>query len=574
MDDAREFTLRDYLALFARRRWVVLSAVVVLAGLATVYSLVRPPLYRSTTGVQVNQQTTADVFDAAGQGTGSSIRSLANEAVFVTSFKVSSLVEQQHGEGDAAVTVASSAVADVLEISVVSSDPVRARDVAAAYATTYIDQRRQSKIDDITETNETIQAGLAEIDALLATPGLSNADIAALETRKLALSDVGSNLALIAQLGGGVGADIIRPAEIENTPVSPRTRRNIIIGLLGGTMLGLGLALAVENLDRSIKSPAQLEAVTGGVPNLAVVPTLRDWRNRSTTRLISIEDPNSPTAEAYRTLRAALQFVAVDQSLSVIQLTSANPGEGKTTTSVNLAVALAKAGRRVVLVDADLRKPRIHAFFNLPAEPGLTSIIVGQSDIATACQVVEDNPGVLAVLPSGPLPPGPSELLGSQRSADMFETLRGVADIVIVDSPPVLPVADSLVLSAHVDATLLVANAARARTDDVRRAVELLEQVEANLVGTILNQISSSGGAGYGYGYGYGQNVPARGRFGRRTVADPDRQVRPLEPQSVRSRNQPTQSGRPEEMWSDLGSSPTPRPQGFDDLGHTGTSWG
>lgn len=277
----------------------------------------------------------------------------------------------------------------------------------------------------------------------------------------------------------------------------------MLVGLLLGTILGVSVAFVLETLDTSISGKEDLEAATGTIPNLAVVPALRDWRERTTTRIVTVERPQSPESEAYRTLRAALEFATVDAEARILQVTSANPGEGKTTTAVNLAVTMARNGKRVTLVDADLRKPRLHAFFDLPVEPGLTSVILGQMKASDVGHEVERDAGVLTIMSSGPLPPGPSELLGSERTGRVLRELAENSDILIVDSAPVLPVSDALVLAKKVDATILVANGSRTRVPEISQAVELLSQVDARVIGTVLNQ-AKRGSSGYGYGYGYG----------------------------------------------------------------------
>jgi non-specific protein-tyrosine kinase len=221
-----------------------------------------------------------------------------------------------------------------------------------------------------------------------------------------------------------------------------------------------------------------------------------------------VEAPTSSASEAYRSLRTAIGFIGLDKPLRVIQVTSPSAAEGKTTTIANLAVALANVGKKVVVVDCDLRRPRIHTFFGIPNEVGFTSVLLGEVPLANAAQAVGRRH--LMLLASGQLPPNPSELLSSTRTAQVLATLQAEADVVLVDSPPVLPVTDSAVLSAHVDATLLVIRAGVTTRRQLTRAVEVLEQVAAPLVGTVLNGVTADEGYGYTYNYGYYNSAQAQ----------------------------------------------------------------
>jgi capsular exopolysaccharide synthesis family protein len=234
---------------------------------------------------------------------------------------------------------------------------------------------------------------------------------------------------------------------------------------------------------------------------LTLVPTVDSWRDRAQTELVSQSKPKSPAAEAYRTLRTSVQFVGLERTMQVLQVTSPVAAEGKTTTLANLGVALARAGKRVVMVDWDLRRPRIESFFGVDNSFGFTNVVVGDASLADAVQAVPGEPG-LAVLPSGPTPPNPSELLSTRRAADILRALADAADYVLVDCPPVLPVTDAIIVSGIVDATMLVVTAGSTTKRQTGRAVELLRQIDAPLVGAVLNGVGS-GGRGYGYGYGY-----------------------------------------------------------------------
>ena len=219
-------------------------------------------------------------------------------------------------------------------------------------------------------------------------------------------------------------------------------------------------------------------------------------------QLIVHEQPKSPIAEVYRTLRTNIQYAKVDGELKVLLFTSAGPGEGKSTVAANTAVALAQAGHRVILVDCDLRKPVQHHVFSLNKK-GLTNCLVGESPAAELLQDTE-APN-LRVLTSGPIPPNPAELLGSSRMGQALDALKEIADYIVIDCPPVIAVTDASVLSRRADGVILVLDANQVRPEMAQKAKELLENAQANILGTILNRAEiESEHSYYYYYYGHG----------------------------------------------------------------------
>jgi capsular exopolysaccharide synthesis family protein len=292
-----------------------------------------------------------------------------------------------------------------------------------------------------------------------------------------------------------------RPATVSATPVSPRVPLNIALGLLVGLGLGIGAAVLRDQLNTSVSSVADVERLTGGVP-LGVVPY---DANAAKQPLVDV-DQHSPRAEAFRTLRTNLQFADVDRPPRVIVVTSPLPSEGKSTSACNLALTLALGGARVVLVDGDLRKPTVGKYLGISNAAGLTTVLAGRHELRDV--VVTYGRDTLAVLPSGPTPPNPSELLGSQQMVDLLTTLANHYDIVVIDAPPLLPVTDAAVLAAAADGAVLVVRHSRTRREEAQRAIQALEAVNAKLLGTVLNfapkRKRGGGYDGYGYGYGYG----------------------------------------------------------------------
>lgn len=211
--------------------------------------------------------------------------------------------------------------------------------------------------------------------------------------------------------------------------------------------------------------------------------------------MIALRDPRSPAAEAYRTLRTNIQFSSLDKPIHTLLMTSTAPEEGNTLALANLAVTIAQAEQTVVMVDCDLRRPGLHALFDKPNTEGLTSVILDQSD-APLPLLSTPVPG-LRLLPSGPLPPRPADLLGSQRMEAVIERLKGEADIILFDTPPVTAVTDAAVLSTRLDGVLLVMKAGKTRRDRAREARRMLEKVKANIVGVVLNNARLETAYGY-----------------------------------------------------------------------------
>lgn len=304
--------------------------------------------------------------------------------------------------------------------------------------------------------------------------------------------------------------EIVTDAPLPTAPSAPKKPLILAGGLFLGLALGIGIAFLRERLDDTLRGRADLEDQLG-VPVLAVVPRVPGWKKKGDVKLISIEQPKASVAEAYRTLRTSVLFAAAQRGLKTIMVTSPTAGEGKTTTAANLAVVLADAGKRVILVSADLRKPRIHKFFDLPNDRGLSSALAG--DVKPWEALTDPGREHLRVMPSGPVPAHPAELLQSEQMGELIEELREVADFVILDTAPVLLVADALALAPLVDGILFVVDAESTHRGAVAQSREQLEQVGAPLIGSIFNNFDPAKARGYSsygyygayrYRYGYG----------------------------------------------------------------------
>ncbi|MET0423598.1 MAG: polysaccharide biosynthesis tyrosine autokinase, partial [Actinoplanes sp.] len=283
------------------------------------------------------------------------------------------------------------------------------------------------------------------------------------------------------QKDAAVQVQALEPPRLQSTPISPRPMHNGALAIAVGLILGAALAVVREVTDGSVRSSAQLEALTAA-PVLAVIPADRAARRRSGP---FISDSRSPRTEALRRLRTNVQYADRANPVKTLAVTSAMPGEGRSATACGLAILFAEAGQRVLIVDAELRAPRLAAFLGREGSAGLTTVLLGAASLD---QVLQPWGSGLWLLSSGHRPPNPSELLGSQRMAELLDELRGRFDMVIVDAPPLLPVADGAVLAARVDGALLLVDATRTKERHLVESLGRLRMAGADVLGTVLNR--------------------------------------------------------------------------------------
>lgn len=292
-----------------------------------------------------------------------------------------------------------------------------------------------------------------------------------------------------------VSVSVITPATAPTSPSAPNTRLNLLLGLLVGLALGIGLAIVRSTLDTRIRGEADLRRVSDA-PLLGGIAFDQD---AAKSPLLTQTAPQSPRAESFRQLRTNLQFANVAGQAKTVLITSSLPGEGKSTTATNLAIALAQAGQGVCLVDADLRRPMVSDYLGLDRNAGLTTALIGKADLMDLLQPWgADN---LCVLTSGEIPPNPSELLGSASMNSLIGTLEAHFDIVIIDAPPLLPVTDAAVLSQHVGGVVVVVGTQKLRSQDLQKSLSALDLVGSNVLGVVLNRLPVKGPDAYSYSY-------------------------------------------------------------------------
>jgi non-specific protein-tyrosine kinase len=367
--------------------------------------------------------------------------------------------------------------------------------------------------DNLRSTQQDIQSTQSQIAALVANANrtaVEDQQLQVLQARLVTLRQTYSALLAFSSSSAPNLLSVIEPAVAPTSPSSPKVALYTLLAGVLGFLVMVGLAFARTALDDTIRTPEAVEEVIG-LPTLGQIGRLKGAPSVSDGRLLTaLRTPRSVVAEAFRTLRTNVDFSAVDAPVRTLLVTSSMPGEGKTIVAANLAVVFAQTGRRVILLDADLRKPGAHRMFGLPNAKGLTNLL--RADRVPLAGVLNDtDQPLLKVLTSGPLPPNPAELLNSQRMEKTIARLQSEADILIVDSPPIQLVTDAAILASRLDGTLFVIEAGRVRRGAVRRAREVLGASGAHVLGVVLNRLPrerSSDYVGY-YAGALGPNVPA-----------------------------------------------------------------
>jgi receptor protein-tyrosine kinase len=449
--------LSDYLRI-VRRRWMTIVIVTMLAiGAAALFSLRATPQYASSARLFIS--TPESNTDQAYSGGLFSLARVTSYADLLTGEEISRRVVDRLNLDESPRDLAEQIKAEakpetvVLSITVTDSGPERAQLLTQTVAEEFV-----------------------------------------LYVKELETPD--------GQNSAPVKASIVDRATSPEEPVSPRPVRNLTLAALLGLLVGTGTAVLRETLDTSISTPEELADAAAGAPLLGSINFDKD---ASTRPLITDLNSHAPRVESFRVLRTNLQFINVDSESKVFVVTSSVPDEGKSTTVCNLALMLAHANEKVVVVEADLRRPKASSYLKLEGAVGVTTILTGRVDISEALQ---SGPWGVKVIAAGSIPPNPAELLQSAAMKMLLKDLRERFDIVLIDAPPLLPVTDAAILAAESDGAILITRHGRTTRDQVIAAVGRLESVEARLLGTVANWTPTRRSSyGYGYSYGYAPEV-------------------------------------------------------------------
>ncbi len=530
--DAQELDLRRYLGVLRRRAALIAVVVLGLVASALALSFLQTPIYEGEARVVLQPASRTSLFGSEMTAGVDPDLLVETEIEVIKSDPVRAEVQERLGP---VREVEAERVGEslMIELRGRSTNPEQAAAVTNAYATAYIEFRRRQAANEMLAVGQEIQAKISELQRQIETldPGTET------ERRDLLVAQQGrfkerlDEIEVEASLESG-GARPVSAASVPEAPVKPSPARNGLLAAVAGLVLGVSLAGFVEYLDDSVKTKDDLVRLTD-VPLLGVVPVIVNWRTyRFPSQLVAANDPTSPAGEAYRGLRTSVQLLGIERPARSVQFTSAVPGEGKTTTVANLAVSMAATGQRVLVMDCDLRRPRLQDLFGVPNNVGISSVLAGQLSLSDAIQSAPGQDG-LHVLTAGPIPPDPAELLGSRRASELVFSGKSEFDMVLIDSSPVLPVTDAVLLAGWVDATVLVVTPGVTRRKHLQGAIEMLRRVDAPLVGTVLNQATPEAGFGYPYGYqADGEGALARRRRHRspRPGALPDPSPPMIEP--------------------------------------------
>lgn len=505
-------TLRDYLRVIRRRKWIVLQVLVLLPAAAMLFSLWQKPLYEGTAEVLLSRQNLAasltgatdpSVFQEPDRIAQTQAQLASVPLVAERVLRELDLDDRTAGELLEMATIEARDNADLLQFRVRDGDAGLAARLATEYGNQYISYRQELDTAGVRRAREEVRARIDVLEAADAekTPGYAS------------LVEKEQQLQTLEALQTA-NAFVVRPADV-GVQVQPRPVRNVMLAVAFAVVLAIALAFLWEALDTRIRSGDEIAHRLGLSLLGRLPPPPRELRLHN--QLLMLTRPNSAESEAFRMLRTNVDFANLDRSAQTVMVTSAGEQEGKSTSVANLAVALARAGRSVLLVDLDLRRPVIAHFFGLTHRAGLTDVALGEAKLEDAIYRipltgptrsaskahpgVEQATGLLEVLPAGPAPPDPGEFVGTAALAELLQKLRDRAEIVLIDAPPVLHVNDAMALSAKVDALIVVVRLKLVRRAMLEELARTLENTPTRKLGVILTGAESMPGYGYGRAY-------------------------------------------------------------------------
>lgn len=510
--------LRLYFSLFWHWAWLILLAAVVAGAVSYFVSVNMTPYYQSTTTVLVNAAPATKGSDYSSvmmseQLTSTYARMMATDPVLS---QVAEMLTLNEPLADIKKWITVTPVRDtqLIQVSVETTNPLLSAFVANAIVTTFAEQIQEIQTQRFVQSKTTLETQLADMEKEISNYSTQvdrtfNADLKENLLVKVAqYQEIYNNLLLTyeqVRLSEAQAVSTVVQVEAaapDSEAVRPKILMNTLLAALLGFLLATGVIVMREALDDTIKSPDEI----GRKFNLPVLGVVNHHTVDPETP-ITMSEPRSPTAEAFRTLRTNVNYASVDRPLRTLMVTSTEPGEGKTTTIANLGVVLAQSGKNVIIADCDLRHPRLHTYFGATNRMGMSNLFSRPTDSLDGCQQPSKQER-LTLITTGALPPNPAELLGSNKMQSILAVILQSADIVLIDTPPLLAVTDAAALAPTLDGVLLVVRPGKTRRSALRQSLEQLAQVNARVLGVVLNDVVTRGKA-YGYHYKYYRNYAA-----------------------------------------------------------------
>jgi capsular exopolysaccharide synthesis family protein len=548
--------LKDILRLLRRSWWLIIICAILAGGAAYYFTPDPTPVYAATTTVLLSQGS-QELPDVATITRGETLAATYGELMRSRPLLMKVIenlgLQTSPDALSAQLNVSTQQGTNLLDITVRDTDPQRAADIANEIVNVFISENMNTQMGRYSASMEELQAEISQIlldledvhisvyqlgveisdmekrlddlDTIeedygsltalqeaereqieadlgekLFQQNLEQVQLDRLQTRYDTLLESVENVRILAAQSSDVLTVVETALYGQLVTTQPKKALNAAQGAGAGAFAAFGIAFLINYFRASVVESSETIEKQIGVPTLGVIAEIKG--SQLTEKLVTERQPRSPIAEAYRVLRTNLDFSAGDKPIKTMLVTSSSPVEGKTTTAANLAVAIAQSGKRVILVDTDLRRPAIHKLFEQSNTRGVTTALLEEGGGGIGDHVLATGINNLYLMPSGPLPPNPADLLGSSRMAELIRDLARHSDMVIFDSPPLFAVADATLLAGVCDAVLLVAHAQTTRVDVLKKATEQIMQSGANLLGVVLNRASLSGD-GYSQYYYY-----------------------------------------------------------------------
>lgn len=505
---------RRYISLILHWAWLIILSSILSAVIAYMVTSRITPVYQASTTLLVNEAPSTKTTDYNALLT--SERLARTYTQMISKRPVLKGVIDQLGLDfsenrlSGMITVALVKETQLIEIKVQDTDPQRAAAIANSLVEVFTNQLQQTQASRYAASKESLQKQISDLESLMDSTRVElqsskNTDeTSRLEARLTQYQQTYNNLIMsfeqvrIAEAQTLSGVAQVEPAVAPISPIRPNKFQNTFLAGLVVFFIGMGLVILLDAVDDTIKDPDEVSK-RFKLPLMGVIALMDSNESESQNGLVTLSMPRAPISEAFRALRTNIQYAGVAKQIRTLLITSTAPSEGKTTVISNLAVVMAQGGRNITLLDADLHRPRVHRVFDAENNMGLSDLFVS-SQLNVDEWKQETSQKGLNLICSGPLPPNPSELLGSKKMQDIFDALLDQNDMVFLDAPPVLSVTDATVLAPKVDGVLIVVRPGETHTSALRQTVEQLRQVNANLIGFVVNGVGMRKGS-YHYYY-------------------------------------------------------------------------